>query len=117
MTADSSPVVVHVYHNPDFSVTNDTVPAFLASDDVDRTPTITILPQNVVVPNGTDNVTASFSDPSIADLDGNGFIEGLAPGTTVMTWTFTDFNHNNATQSINIPITVVVGPAPGRLVH
>ena len=111
LAVDSSPVVLHVYVDP----TDPT--AYLPTDNVDRTPTVTILPQNLVVPNGNNNVSASFSDPSIADFDSNGLLEGLAPGTTVLTYTFTDYNHARATQSINIPITVLAGPAPGRLVH
>lgn len=117
MTADSSPVLLHVYRNPaDTIPKSDTVhykklPYYLPADEDDRSPVITDN-NGVVVPNGDNNVVATFSKPRIADIADDGAIEGDSLGTTVMTYTFTDFNQNHATQATTIPITVVIGSPP-----
>lgn len=124
MTVDSSPVLLHVFRNPADTLLPSNpkfkvLPFYVSGDTADRTPTVTILPQNTVVPNGNDNIAPSFSTADIAffDFEGDFLIEGNAPGTTVLTYTLTDRNHNNATQLINIPVTVVVEPVPARFVH
>jgi len=70
------------------------------------TPTATIEPQNVMVVNGTANMTFSFSNPDVAEINGSGYVQGDAPGTTTLTITYTDVNHNFATTTLDVPITV-----------
>ena len=116
LAVDSSPVALHVRRNPaDTIPPSDTVhfkklPYFVGTNAVDRTPTVTIEPQGTLVPNGLNNVTASFSKARIAHFNGDGLLQGDSTGTTILTYTLTDFNHNRVTQSIDIPITVTVGP-------
>jgi hypothetical protein len=75
-------------------------------DSAEFTPTATIEPQGVVIANGTQNMTFTFANPAIAEINGSGFVQGDAPGTTTLTITYTDVNHNFATTTLDVPVTV-----------
>jgi len=86
------------------------------TDSAEFTPTVKIEPQDVVVPNGIDNMTFTFANPDIAEINGSGFVQGDAVGTTTLTITYTDVDHNYETTSIDVPVTVTGAPPP-RIVH
>jgi hypothetical protein len=89
------------------SLTTDSTAIHLnVGDVVTVTPVVKIEPQDLVVPNGADNVRFTFSNPDVANLDEDGNVAALAAGTTTLTLTYTDANHDFATTSIDIPITV-----------
>jgi hypothetical protein len=122
LDVDSSPVTLHVKRNPaDTIPKTDTahykkVPYYVGDDAVDRTPTVIVLPSGDTVSNGLNNVAATFSNDGIAEFNDDGELVGDTVGTTVLTYTFTDYNHNHATTSVDIPVTVSVGPpAPSRV--
>lgn len=75
-------------------------------------PVATLQPQGVAVGNGTTNMTYSFSDPSIAEINADGNLQGDAVGTTTLTVTYTDVVHNFATTTLDIPVTVLAAPPP-----
>ena len=77
-------------------------------DSAAFTPSATIEPQNLVIANGTDNMTFSFSNPDVAEINGSGYVQGDAAGTTTLTITYTNVNHNFATTTLDVPITVGV---------
>ena len=79
-------------------------------DSAEFTPTATIEPQGVVIANGLDNMTFSFSNPDVAEINGSGFVQGDAVGTTTLTITYTDVNHNFATSTLDVPVTVTGAP-------
>ena len=87
--------------------TSFTVPV---GDSAAFTPTATIEPQGVAIANATDNMTFSFSNPDIAEVNGSGFVQGDAVGTTTLTITYTDVNHNFATSTLDVPVTVTGAP-------
>ena len=87
--------------------TSFTVPV---GDSAAFTPTATIEPQGVAIANATDNMTFSFSNPDIAEVNGSGFVQGDAVGTTTLTITYTDVNHNFATTTLDVPVTVTAAP-------
>jgi hypothetical protein len=123
LAVDSSPVTLHVKRNPaDTIPITDTanyepLPYYVGDDAVDRTPAVLVLPSGDTVSNGLNNVSATFSNDGIAEFDDDGALVGDTVGTTVLTYTFTDYNHNHATTSVNIPITVSVGPPSSNRVH
>jgi len=123
LSVDSSPVALHVERNPaDTIPRSDTVhfkklPFLVGDDAVDRTPTVFVEPSGDSVSNGLDNVSATFSNDGIAEFNDDGELVGDTVGTTVLTYTLTDVNHSNATTSVNIPITVTVGPPATSRVH
>lgn len=73
-------------------------------------PVATLEPQGVAVANGTDNMTFSFSDPAVAEINGDGNLQGDAVGSTTLTVTYTDVDHNFATTTLAIPVTVTAAP-------
>lgn len=79
-------------------------------DSAEFTPTATIEPQNVVVVNGTANMTYSFANPAVAHINDSGYLQGDEAGSTTLTVTYTDVNHNFATTSVDVPVTVTGGP-------
>jgi len=79
-------------------------------DSAEFTPTATIEPQGVAIANASDNMTFSFSNPDVAEINGSGFVQGDAVGTTTLTITYTDVNHNFATSTLDVPITVTGAP-------
>ena len=87
--------------------TSFTVPV---GDSAEFTPTATIEPQGVAIANATDNMTFSFSNPDVAEINGSGFVQGDAVGTTTLTITYTDVNHNFATSTLDVPVTVTGAP-------
>jgi len=122
VTVDSTSLSLHVIRNPaDTFPPSDTThheSFFVGDDSVAQDPTVTIEPQGTIVPNGANNIAASFSVPGIVDFNDSGFLQADSTGTTVLTYTFTDFNHQNATSSVSVPITVTVGPpSHPRRVH
>lgn len=76
------------------------------------TPTVKIQPQDVALPNGIDNMTFTFANPAIAEINASGYVQGDAVGHTTMTITYTDADHNFATTSIDVPVTVTGAPPP-----
>ena len=75
-------------------------------DSAEFTPTATTEPQGSVIANGSANMTFSFANPAIAEVNGSGFVQGDAVGTTTLTITYTDVNHNFATTTLDVPVTV-----------
>lgn len=73
-------------------------------------PVATLEPQGAVIANGSTNMTYSFSDPSIAEINGDGNLQGDAVGTTTLTVTYTDVDHNFATTTLAIPVRVTAAP-------
>jgi hypothetical protein len=76
----------------------------------DFAPVATLEPQGVAVANGSDNMTFSFSNPAVAEINGDGLLQGDAVGTTTLTVTYTDVDHNFATTTLDIPVTVTAAP-------
>ncbi len=79
-------------------------------DSAEFTPTATIEPQGVAIANATANMTFSFADPTIAEVNGSGFVQGDAVGSTTLTITYTDVNHNFTTTTLDVPVTVIAAP-------
>jgi hypothetical protein len=75
-------------------------------DSAEFTPTATTEPQGAVIANGIDNMTFSFANPAIAEINGSGYVQGDAPGSTTLTITYTDVNHNFATTTLDVPVIV-----------
>jgi hypothetical protein len=75
-------------------------------------PIATIEPQDVVIANGTANMTYSFADPDVAHINDSFFVQGDEVGTTTLTITYTDVNHNFATTSVDVPVTVTAAAPP-----
>jgi hypothetical protein len=75
-------------------------------DSAAFTPTATTEPEGAVIANGSANMTFSFADPTIAEINGSGYVQGDAPGSTTLTITYTDVNHNFATTTLDVPVTV-----------
>lgn len=73
-------------------------------------PVATLEPQGVAIANGVDNMTFTFSDPAIAEINADGNLQGDAVGTTTLTVTYTDVTHNFATTTLDIPVTVMAPP-------
>ena len=73
-------------------------------------PVATLEPQGVVVANGSDNMTFSFANPDVASLNDDGNLQGFSVGTTTVTVTYVDVDHNFATTTLDIPITVSAAP-------
>ena len=84
----------------------------VVGDSAAFTPTATLEPQGVAISNGSDNMTFTFADPNIAEVNGSGFVQGDAVGNTTLTITYTDVNHDNATTSIDVPVAVTGAPPP-----
>jgi hypothetical protein len=79
-------------------------------DSAAFTPTATIEPQGVAIANATDNMTFTFANPNIAEVNGSGYVQGDAVGTTTLTITYTDVNHNFTTSTLDVPVTVTAVP-------
>lgn len=75
-------------------------------DSAAFTPIATIEPQNVVVVNGTANMTYSFANPAVAHINESGYVQGDVAGSTTLTITYTDVNHGFATTTATVPVTV-----------
>jgi hypothetical protein len=90
--------------------TIDTVPAHeVPADSVAFDPIATIMPEDVAIANGTDNMTFTFGN-SAASLNESFFVQGDTTGTTTLTVVYTDVNHNFATTTLVLPITVTEVP-------
>lgn len=81
-------------------------------DSAEFTPTVKIEPQDIAISNGADNLTYTFANPAIAEVNGSGYVQGDAVGNTTMTITYTDVNHDYATTSIDVPVAVTGAPPP-----
>ncbi len=81
-----------------------------ADNAVGFAPVATLEPQGIAISNGSQNMTYSFSNPDIAEINGDGNLQGDAVGTTTLTVTYTDVNHSFATTTLAIPITVTAAP-------
>lgn len=81
-----------------------------ADNAVAFAPVATLEPQGVVVANGLDNMTFSFANPDVAALNDDGNLQGFSVGTTTVTVTYVDVDHNFATTTLDIPITVSAAP-------
>ena len=79
-------------------------------DSAAFSPIATIEPQGIAIVNGTANMTFSFANPDIAEINESGFVQGDAPGSTTLTVTYTDVNHDFATTTMDIPVTVTGAP-------
>jgi Big-like domain-containing protein len=87
--------------------TSFTVPV---GDSAEFTPTATIEPQGVAIANGAANMTFSFANPDIAEVNASGFVQGDEVGSTTLTITYTDVNHDFATTTLDVPVTVIAAP-------
>lgn len=81
-----------------------------AVNAVGITPVATLEPQNVAVANGTTNMTFTFANPAIAEINSDGNLQGDAFGSTTLTVTYTDVDHNFTTTTLAIPVTVSSDP-------
>jgi Big-like domain-containing protein len=79
-------------------------------DSAEFTPTATIEPQGAAIANAAANMTFSFSNPDVAEVNASGFVQGDAVGTTTLTITYTDVNHDFATSTLDVPVTVTAAP-------
>lgn len=84
-------------------------------DSAAFTPTATIEPQGVAISNGIDNMSFSFANPDIAEINGSGYVQGDAVGNTTLTITYIDVNHNFAATTLDVPVTVTGAPPPRRV--
>ena len=73
-------------------------------------PVATLEPQGVAIGNGTTNMTFTFANPAIAEINADGNLQGDAVGTTTLTITYTDVVHNFVPTSIDVPVTVMANP-------
>ena len=85
-------------------------------DSAEFIPTARIEPQDVAISNATDNMSFSFANSDIAEINGSGYVQGDAVGSTTLTVTYVDVNHNFAETTLDIPVTVTGAPPP-RIVH
>ncbi|MGH7621787.1 MAG: Ig-like domain-containing protein [Gemmatimonadaceae bacterium] len=85
-------------------------------DSAAFTPTAKIEPQDVAISNAIDNMNFSFADPDVAEVNGSGYVQGDAVGTTTLTITYIDVNHDFAATTLVVPVTVTAAPPP-RIVH
>jgi Bacterial Ig-like domain (group 2) len=83
-----------------------------ADGAVTLAPVATLEPQGVIVANGSDNMTFSFANPDVAHINDDGNLQGFSAGSTTVTVTYTDVDHNFATTTLDIPITVSAAPVP-----
>jgi len=84
----------------------------VVGDSAAFTPTATIEPQGVAISNGSDNMTFAFANPAIAEVNGSGFVQGDAVGSTTLTITYIDVNHGNAATTLDVPVTVTAATPP-----
>jgi hypothetical protein len=88
----------------------DTIPAHeVPVDSVAFDPIATIMPADVAIANGIDNMTFTF-DNSVASLNESFFVQGDTTGTTTLAVVYTDVNHNFATTTMVLPVTVTQVP-------
>lgn len=117
LSSDPTSFNVHVFRNPaDTLAPEDSgyvpLPYFVAADSIEFAPVAKIEPQDVAIANGTQNMTFIFA-PGIAEVNGSGFVQGDTLGTSTLTITYTDVNHDFAQTSITAPVTVTqVAPPP-----
>jgi hypothetical protein len=71
---------------------------------------VSIQPQNVVIANAVTNSDDSFSAPKIVELTDASYFVPDTTGTVTFTRTYTDVNHDFATTTQVIPITVTQVP-------
>jgi hypothetical protein len=95
------------------SLSNDSTAYHITEGDdgaVALAPVATLEPQGVAVANGTDNMSFAFGDEDIAHLNDDGNLQGYSVGTTNLTVTYTDVDHDFATTTLVIPVTVLAAP-------
>jgi hypothetical protein len=86
----------------------DTIPAHeVPVDSIAFNPVATIMPEDVPIANAVSNMT--FSSP-ISSVNGSSYLQGDTTGTGTMTIVYTDVNHNFATTSLDVPVTVTQVP-------
>ncbi len=115
LSSDPSAFVLHVHLVPRAIDTTDagidTVPAHEEpSDSIAFDPVATLMPQGVVLSNGQNNMTYAFSNSAVASINESFFVQGDTTGTTNLTVTYTDVNHDFATTSLVLPVTVTQVP-------
>jgi hypothetical protein len=81
-------------------------------DSAEFAPIATTEPDGVEIANGSANMTFTFANPAVAEINGSGFVQGDSVGSTTLTITYTDVNHNFATSTFDVPVTVTAVPAP-----
>jgi hypothetical protein len=121
LSSDPTSFSVHVVRNPADTIASSDpayvpLPYYVAADSTAFTPTATIEPQGVAISNGTDNMTFTFA-PAIASVNSSSYVQGDTLGTSTMTITYTDVNHDFTTTSITVPVTVTLFSPPPRRVH
>ena len=88
----------------------DTIPAHeVPVDSIAFNPVATLVPQDVVIANGQDNMVFTFNN-SVASLNGSQFVQGDTTGTSTLTVTYTDVVHGFATSTLTLPVTVTQVP-------
>lgn len=91
----------------------DTIPAhYIPTALAPFDPTATLLPQAVAVANGRQNMTFTFSDPKVSEVvfGDTTFLQPDTLGTSTLTVKYTDVNHDFATTTLTVPITVTLAP-------
>jgi ABC-type Fe3+-hydroxamate transport system substrate-binding protein len=120
LSSDPTSYDLHVVFVPrvitvDTAGVADTVAAhYEPVDSTEFTVTAKLEPQDVAVGNPTDNMVISPDDADVARVnDDGGFLLGTGPGTTHLTFVYTDVDHDFTTTTLTVPVTVTaVAPAP-----
>jgi hypothetical protein len=76
-------------------------------DSIEFNPVATIMPQDVPIANGITNMT--FTSP-VASVNESFFVQGDTTGTGSLTIVYTDVNHDFATTTLVLPVTVTEVP-------
>jgi hypothetical protein len=88
---------------------NDTIPAHIVPVDSVKL-AVSIEPQDVPIANALTNAVTSFSDDGVAEITDDSYLVPDDVGTTTLTVTYTDVNHDFAETTQVIPITVTLAP-------
>jgi hypothetical protein len=116
LSSEPASYTLHVEFVPTAIVTDtatglpDTIPAhYVPVDSTEFSVTATLEPQGVVVANGLSNTTITPDNSDVASLNSDGgFVIGTGPGTTNLTFVYTDVDHNFTTTSLSVPVTVTL---------
>jgi hypothetical protein len=76
-------------------------------DSIEFNPVATTMPQDVPIANGITNMT--FTSP-VASVNSSFFVQGDTTGTDNLTVVYTDVNHDFATTTLILPVTVTEVP-------
>jgi hypothetical protein len=96
----------------DFTATLDVSPASFDKIQDDSFPFVAhvrLQPSGKIVLNADKYIRQSFGDPTIAEVSGSRYLVANNPGSTTLTLTFHDWNHN-VDATTTVPINVSANP-------